>query len=146
MRPALKFLLAAACACSFAGCSTPASRIEKNLDLFNTFPLEAQAKIRQGEVDIGFTPDMVRIAKGDPPRTYVRQTAEGQTEVWSYVAFDYRTERQRIQVDVPYYDNAGHRRTHNDWVWADVQSTEEYETLRIEFRDGKVSAIETVSR
>lgn len=87
-----------------AGCSTPASRIEKHLDVFNTFPLEAQALIRQGKIDIGFTPDMVRIALGDPSREYNRKSADAESEVWSYVDYNYSTERQRADVNVPVYD------------------------------------------
>ena len=129
-----------------AGCSTPASRIEKHLDVFNTFPLEAQALIRQGKIDIGFTPDMVRIALGDPSREYNRKSADAESEVWSYVDYNYSTERQRADVNVPVYDAGGRRTSRHESIWVDVQKSEEYEKLRIEFKDGKVSAIETVQR
>ena len=58
-------------------CSTPESRIKKNPELFNSFAPEVQAKVREGEIDIGFTQDMVRIALDRPDRSYTRSTAGG---------------------------------------------------------------------
>jgi hypothetical protein len=143
-------LFALPCACLlialFAGCATPTSRIEKNLDLFNSFPLEAQSLIREGRIDLGFTPDMVQMALGDPARSYHRRTESRESEVWSYVDHRYTTERQRVNANVPTYDSTGRRHSSRQWIWVDVQKSEEYEKLRIEFLDGKVSAIETVER
>ena len=48
-----------------AGCaSTPAQRIKKNQDLFDSLPVAEQARIRGGQINLGFTADMVRIALG----------------------------------------------------------------------------------
>lgn len=132
-------LLLAACA------STPQSRIKKNPGLFESFPPEAQAKIQKGEVDLGFTPDMVEMAKDEPNRKYQRKTAAGEAEVWSYTGFHTTTERQRVQATVRAQDNSGAWRSVNDWVWVDVQQKREYELLRIEFVGGKVTAIETLT-
>ncbi|HXK79847.1 MAG TPA: hypothetical protein PLB42_06675, partial [Kiritimatiellia bacterium] len=82
------------------GCaSTPAKRIEKNQELFDTFPVAAQARIRSGQIDIGFQPDMVRMALGDPQRKQVRRTAAGSTEIWLYMDTLRRYERQRVDID-----------------------------------------------
>jgi hypothetical protein len=132
-------ILLAACA------STPESRIKKNPELFASFPAEAQAKIQKGEVDIGFTPDMVEIAKGKPNRTYSRRTAAGDAEVWSYTSFRYTTDRQRVEVRGRVADDGGKYRTYNDWVWVDVQRQTEYEVYRVEFTNGKVSAVEALN-
>jgi hypothetical protein len=70
-----------------SGCaSSPDSRIKKNQELFNSLPPQAQASIRAGKVDIGFTPDMVLLALGDPDRRYMRTNERGSTEVWAYAA------------------------------------------------------------
>ena len=68
---ALPFLLL------LAGCATPARRIEQNRELFDSLPVAAQARIRGGQIDLGFTPDMVRIALGEPHRQTLRRSAEG---------------------------------------------------------------------
>lgn len=67
-----------------AACSSPERRIERNKALYNTFPPPAQEKIKKGEIDIGFTPDMVLVALGKPSRKYSRKTAETEQEVWVY--------------------------------------------------------------
>jgi len=70
-----------------SGCSSsPDSRIEKNQELFNSLPPGAQASIRAGQVQAGFTPDMVLLALGQPDRRYTRTTQTGSSEVWAYAA------------------------------------------------------------
>lgn len=76
--PALAFALIV------AGCSTPDSRIEKNSAAFSSYPPAAQAKIRAGEVDVGFTEEMVRMALGKPDRVMRRVSVEAETVVWAY--------------------------------------------------------------
>ncbi len=71
-------------ALAFAGCSTPDSRIEKNSAAFASYPPAVQAKIRAGEVEVGYNEEMVQIALGKPDRTYRRQTAKEETVVWAY--------------------------------------------------------------
>lgn len=67
-----------------AGCSTTASRIEKNQAAFAAASPEVQAKIRAGQVDVGFTLDQVMIALGEPDRRFTRTTEKGVSEVWAY--------------------------------------------------------------
>jgi hypothetical protein len=74
----------AACALVLAGCSTVDSRIAKNRDAFNTWPAPVQDKVVLGQIDIGFTPDQVRVALGEPDRIFTRTTADGTSQVWSY--------------------------------------------------------------
>ncbi len=129
-----------------AACATPEARIRKNPDLFASFPSEAQELIRQGEVAVGFTRDMVQIALGSPDRIYTRQTAEGTTEIWSYVSHEVRADRQLVDGRFRVYLPGAGYRTVTDTVWVDVNSRYEYDRLRIEFRDGQVYAVERLER
>ncbi|HMP89113.1 MAG TPA: hypothetical protein PJ991_02870 [Kiritimatiellia bacterium] len=129
-----------------SGCASPDSRIKQNPELFGSFPLEAQELIRKGQIDIGFEPEMVTMALGSPNRVYTRQTKGGTIEVWSYTAKTTTTDRQRVNANIRYRDNTGRYRTTSDWVWVDVARDNEYERIRIEFSEGKVSAIETLQR
>lgn len=77
------FCLLVALAC---GCSTTSSRIQKNQQLFDTLPADAQANIRAGKVAIGYTPEMVQMALGDPDRRYTRTSEHGSSEVWAWAS------------------------------------------------------------
>lgn len=68
-----------------AGCrSTPEKRIAKEQAAFSGMPAEVQAKIRAGQVEVGFTATQVKLAKGEPDRIGRRTSATGQEEVWTY--------------------------------------------------------------
>jgi hypothetical protein len=73
-----------AAALLLAGCSTVDSRIARNRAAFNTWPPAVQDKVVIGQIDIGFTPDQVRVALGEPDRVFSRTTADGTSQVWSY--------------------------------------------------------------
>jgi outer membrane protein assembly factor BamE (lipoprotein component of BamABCDE complex) len=128
------------------GCSTPASRIEQNKELFSTFAPDVQASIRQGKINIGFTRDMVYMALGKPERQYSRTTEAGQSEIWSYVDLYSTTRRQRIDGPFRIRDPQGGYRTVSDSLWVDVNEQHEYERLRVEFEGNRVRAIENVTR
>jgi hypothetical protein len=147
MKTVLRRILLATAVLLVAACATtPASRIKKNETLFATFAPEAQETIRKGEIAIGFTPEMVEMAKDKPDREYTRRTAAGEVKVWSYTAFQSSTQRQRIEARVRAPDASGAWRSYTDWVWVDVQQQREYEQFRVEFVDGKVSAYESLER
>jgi outer membrane protein assembly factor BamE (lipoprotein component of BamABCDE complex) len=129
-----------------AGCSTPASRIKKNPEVFNRLAPEVQEQVKAGRIDVGFSRDAVLLALGEPNRRYTRKTADSQTEVWSYTT-DYSTyDRQRVDVTVRTRDLSGRMRNTTEWVWVDVEQRQEYERLRVEFRDDLVHAVETIER
>ena len=121
-----------------AGCATPAKRIQQNQELFDSFPVAAQARIRGGQIDLGFTPDMVRIALGDPQRKTLRRAAAGETEIWFYLDSIRRYDRQRVDVDGLSFSG----RSLGGSAWINVEQTREFVRTRVEFRNGVVTAIE----
>ena len=80
MRPFVLVLSLASLVLLSACSSTPDARIAKNQAVFGNFPAAVQQKIRAGEVDVGFTPEMVRLALGEPTRQFNRQTGAGTAE------------------------------------------------------------------
>lgn len=124
------------------GCTSPAHRIKKNPEMFNSFPPAVQEKVQKGEVDVGFSADMVFIALGLPDRKYQRTTAEGTKEVWAYVDYRYKYEQQLVRGNFRYRDANGRMRTTTDSVWVDVQTKTEFERIRVEFQGDKVAAID----
>ena len=68
------------------GCSsTPQDRISQNRKTFESYPASVQSKISAGQVDIGFTEEMVTLALGKPDQKLTRAEAGGQSEVWIYI-------------------------------------------------------------
>jgi hypothetical protein len=121
-----------------SACSTPAARIKRNQAVFDALPAAEQALIREGKVGIGFTPDMVRLAVGDPDQRWVRTDREGEAEIWSYTTYDGRD-------GVPLYRGYYHR-YHGGYpfFYDDFRSgyAKPREYFKVTFEDGKVTAIE----
>src|SRR4051812_8495144 len=84
MKTKLSVILASCLMLAISGCATLHSRIEKNRAAFNTWPAPVQDKIVNGQIDVGFTADQVRVALGEPDRVWTRTTADGTSQVWSY--------------------------------------------------------------
>ncbi|MBI1374937.1 MAG: hypothetical protein GC159_19640 [Phycisphaera sp.] len=133
---ALVVLLAAA---TLGGCAanTPAKRIEKEPDVFAALPADVQDKVRQGIIDIGFTRDAVRLAKGRPNRVYSRTDKTGANdEVWAYTREDTRT-RTGVTVGV-----GGGSDGVGGGVTIGNRGYDDYEYLRVVFTADRVTAIE----
>lgn len=95
--------------------------------------------IRRGQVDIGFTGEMVRLALGEPDRISTRRDTDGTSEVWSYVTYD--------RLDgMPLYRGWYHRY----YLWDDplypyylsTSARRERDRFSVIFRNGRVQALE----
>lgn len=71
---------------TLAACASPSSRIDDQPQIFQQATPEQQAMIRQGHVGLGFTPDFVRLAMGDPNRITERQDQSGVQTIWHYTS------------------------------------------------------------
>ncbi|MDO8541250.1 MAG: hypothetical protein Q7S40_12500 [Opitutaceae bacterium] len=125
-----------------AGCSTVDSRIAKNREVFSSWPVAVQERVAAGQIDLGFTPDQVRVALGEPDRVFTRTTADGTSEVWSYRD---RKPRLSFGVGVGMGGFSGSRHVGGGiGIGTGVRGYEDDEKLGVVFdRNGRVSAIET---
>ena len=82
VRPACVAILTAAIAIGCA--SSPDTRITEDQALFDTWPIDVQAKVRAGEIDLGMTEDQVRMALGKPDETASALDANGETVTWTW--------------------------------------------------------------
>jgi hypothetical protein len=126
-----------------AACSTPESRIQAQQTAFNAWPADVQQKVRAGQVDVGFTPEMVHVALGDPDRTYGRVTAQGASEVWVYA-----DHKPKFSVGIGVGSSSGSYHGGSSTAVGVGLSTgndtfQNDEKLRIVFMGGKVIGIET---
>ncbi len=123
-------------------CSTPDRRIKRNQEIFDALPADRQALIREGKVAIGFTPDEVRLALGDPDQRWVRTDAKGSTEIWSYTTYD-------NSAGVPLYRGYYHRYYGGypydyDTLYYNDARPREY--FKVGFAGGEVGVIEEEAR
>jgi hypothetical protein len=134
-------LIPALClAALLAACSTPDSRISGNQAAFDRFPADVQQKLRAGQIEIGYTQEMVRIALGEPARQFTHKSEQGDSDLWVY-----HDEGPRFSFGV----GVGSGGRHSGVGGGLAMSTGGYdpdEKMRVEFREGKVSAIEIAKR
>lgn len=139
MKPSL--LLGLFSALILTACSSVSSRIARNREAFDSYPLAVQEKITRGEVDVGFTEEQVRLAMGDPDRVSTRTTADGVSEVWSYRS---KKGRFSVGVGVGVFGGGGSTRVGTGVGVNTGGDRYDDERLRVVFERGQVSAVETV--
>jgi len=128
------FLLISLAALLSACAVNPESRIERDPQGFASLPPEQQEKVRAGEIGMGFSPAAVRLALGAPDRIIERETDEGRTEVWLYLA--------ALPAPLPAgYCAPGFRSVYH-YPCPAVLPTQYEERTRVIFKDGKVTAVE----
>lgn len=130
-----------------AGCSTFNDRAKEKAAVFSRLDAATQENLRQGIVEVGYTPDMVYIALGDPDATRERVTADGKEETWIY---------QALSTEYRGQSTVGYRRwvtydperkvlwTYYEPVNVNVYQDHIEDRIRITFKDGKVTVIEQV--
>lgn len=140
--PALIALLALLFA---AGCETVDSRIKQNPELFAKLDPAIQAKIKQGIIDLGFTPDMVGLALGEATEKREVRSEKGTETIWIYSTYYERYDGTRYagyQRRVYFDRHLNSYRVSYEPVFADTYRPESTERIRVTFRDGKVAIIE----
>lgn len=136
------------CMMTGVGCESPQARIRENPELFATFPVDVQEKVKQGVVDVGFTKDMVLLSQGQPDRRIASKDATGVvSESWVYTDIYY--------THVPVYHNHHYRRSYRnrygdcdsyyfDRAWEDVPH--EYDRLTLRFEGDRVASLNVDER
>ena len=126
--------------CGLAGCASgPESRIRGNPGLFARLTPAQQELIKQGKVEIGFDEAMVRLAVGEPDRRWVRTEASGTSEVWSYTTWERAN-------GAPLYQGGYHGYYDPSAYCANTPSRREHEFFKVVLKEGKVTAVEQVTR
>ncbi len=138
MNTFLRFLLVLGLLFAVAGCASTSSRISKNRAAFDAYPAEVQAKIRAGEVAVGFTAEQVTMALGKPDRVLQRTTATGVSDVWVYL-------KGGLQFGVGAGMGGGSSGV-GGGVGAATGPVGDDEKLRVILSGGHVAAVEKISK
>lgn len=117
-------------------------RIASSLEIFNSFSTEIQQKIRDGQIELGFSEEMVRLAWGMPDTTYTRTTDQGEATVWTYSKTRTLTQTDLMTIPVWVRDRSGRSSVQYENVWINRDTQEEYTVARVEFTGGIVTALE----
>jgi len=134
-------VISLASAALIAGCaSSPQARIDADRARYESYSLEARERINAGRIDLGFTPDMVRMALGEPSRVVERRAENETTEVWVYTR-----NRPRFGIGLG-IGSWGGRTSVGTSVGMSTGGWGPDEVLRVEFRDGVVTAVDERSR
>ena len=146
MKKTKLLLLILAAAFALSACMTAQQfrdrRIASNLEVFNSFSTEIQQKIRAGQIELGFSEEMVRLAWGIPDRIYTRTTDKGEATVWTYSRTRILTQTDRMTIPVQVRDRSGRSSVQYENVWVNRDTREEYTVARVEFTEGTVTALE----
>jgi len=139
-------LLAAAL---LTGCDSIDSRINRKSAVFTALPAADQARLRQGSIAVGDTPDMVYIAIGEPSRRIEKRTADGTQSVWiyrqyyeTYEGVGFAGYRRRAFFD----PRTGRHFVSAEPCYVDVYRDEAEDSLRVVFENGRVKVIEELKR
>jgi hypothetical protein len=145
MKKLIQLSLLAGAALLLGACSTINSRIQEKAPVFYSLDPATRAKIAHGDVDIGFTPDMVYIALGQPDVRRATRAADGETETWIYRSYydDYAgtgfVGYHRWYAFNPY----GHFwRVYWEPVYDDMYREVAQDDIRVTFKNGKVVMID----
>lgn len=121
----------------FPACaSSPEARISKHQAAFDALSPADQGKVRGGHVDLGFTPEMVTMALGEPDRRYSRTTDQGTSEVWAY-----RDRSPSFSIGLG-IGSGGRSSAVGAGVGVTTGGDRADDKVRIIFQNGKVSSIE----
>ncbi len=119
-----KFLALAFCwglTLLLSGCNTAAVRALTNYETFSKLDPKVRANILLGRVELGYTPEMVRLALGRPNYSSSSAGVRAGREVWSYTGLD-------VTADTGFNPNHSHYANATPTIFLGS----------VTFRDGKV--------
>lgn len=124
-------------------CSTVNSRIQENAGLYYSLDPNTQAKLAHGDIDLGFTPQMVYIALGQPDLRRTNLSQSGQTETWIYRSYfeDYAGSGMYFHRWGGWYPYGGYR-FYWEPAYFDAYPSYPQDDIRVTFQNGRVITID----
>ncbi len=139
------FLLCPLLILVLAGCNSFERRASEKSSVFTTLDSATQERLKNRDLRLDDTQDMVYIALGVPDERRDRLSADGSSTTWIYNAYWQEYQGQQL---VGYrrhvvYDEANKRyQVHSVPVQRSVHDLLQEERIRVTFRNGRVVTIE----
>lgn len=132
----------------FAGCDTFSHRAEQKSATFNSLDENTQQRLKEGNIAVGDTPDMVYIALGVPDTKRQRITSDGRELVWIYKTYYQDYQGSELVGYRRFFVPAGPNRyvVHFEPVRRDIYDEHSEENMRINFVNGHVTKVEQMQK
>ncbi len=130
---------------SFAGCNTFERRAEEHSGVFASLDAATRDRLRNRDLNVGYTLDMVYIAMGAPDERRVRHSADGSETTWIYNAYWQEYQGQALVGYRRYVVRdslTGRYQVVYEPAREGVFAPREEERIRVTFRNDRVVAIE----
>lgn len=144
MRKSFLFLVVAA---ALAGCSTFERRAEEKSATFNQLDEATRQRLKERDITVGDTQDMVYIALGVPDEKRDRLSLDGSETTWVYNAYWQEYQGQALvgyRRHVVFDPGSRRYRVYYTPVSQSVYAEREEERIRVTFNNGTVSSVEQV--
>lgn len=144
MRKSLFFLFAAVL---LTGCSTFERRAEEKSTTFSQLDASTRQRLKDRDITVGDSQDMVYIALGVPDEKRDRISVEGSETTWIYHAYWQEYQGQALvgyRRHVVFDPGSRRYRVYYTPVEQSVYAEREEERIRVTFTDGQVTTVEQV--
>ena len=144
MRKSLLFLTVAVL---LAGCSTFERRAGERSATFNQLDETTRQRLKDRDITVGDTQDMVYIALGVPDEKRDRISVDGSETTWIYNAYWQEYHGQALvgyRRQVIFDPGSRRYRVYYTPVEQSVYAEREEERIRVTFTDGQVTTVEQV--
>ncbi len=144
MKKLIQLAALAGAALMLGACSTINSRIQENAGLFYSLDPNTQSKLAHGDIDLGFSPQMVYIALGQPDLRRSKVTQTGQTETWIYRSYfeDYAGTGMYYHRWGAWNPYGGYYRFYWEPSYIDYYRSYPQDDIRVTFQNGRVITID----
>lgn len=129
-------------------CSTFEKRAEQKSDVFNSLDEATRQRLKERNINVGDSPDMVYIALGVPDAKRERVTSDGRETIWVYKTYYQDYLGSELVGYRRYFVPVAPRRyvVHYEPVRREVYNDRSEENIRITFVNGSVSTIEQMQQ
>jgi hypothetical protein len=143
-----KFILLAGAFGLFTGCNTFNRRVEQKSDVFYSLDEPTQRRLKEGNIQVGDSPDMVYIALGVPDAKRQRLNSDGRELIWVYKTYYQDYQGSELVGFRRYFVPVGPNRyvIHFEPVRREIYNERSEENMRITFVNGHVSIVEQAER